>query len=81
MAPPAPVAVPARPRRLLGLGGRVLHRSAALLALAAIWETVPRAGLVDRVFLPRCPRCSPPGGSCCAPGSSPTTSAPASPAR
>ncbi|MFG2078762.1 ABC transporter permease [Micromonospora tulbaghiae] len=52
VAPPAPAAVPARPRRLLGLGGRVLHRSAALLALAAIWETVPRAGLVDRVFLP-----------------------------
>ncbi|MBC8994626.1 ABC transporter permease, partial [Micromonospora chalcea] len=38
--------------RLLGLGGRALHRSAALLALAAIWETAPRAGLVDRVFLP-----------------------------
>ncbi|MEU8366479.1 ABC transporter permease [Micromonospora tulbaghiae] len=52
VAPPAPAAVPARPRRLLGLGGRALHRSAALLALAAIWETVPRAGLVDRVFLP-----------------------------
>ncbi|MFF0658495.1 ABC transporter permease [Micromonospora tulbaghiae] len=52
VAPPAPAAVPARPRRLLGLGGRVLHRSAALLVLAAIWETVPRAGLVDRVFLP-----------------------------
>ncbi|MEU8335956.1 ABC transporter permease [Micromonospora tulbaghiae] len=52
VAPPAPAAVPARPRRLLGLGGRVLHRSAALLALAAIWETAPRAGLVDRVFLP-----------------------------
>ncbi|MDX5459515.1 ABC transporter permease [Micromonospora tulbaghiae] len=52
VAPPAPATVPARPRRLLGLGGRVLHRSAALLALAAIWETVPRAGLVDRVFLP-----------------------------
>ncbi|MFY1660516.1 ABC transporter permease [Micromonospora sp. WMMD1274] len=52
VAPPAPAAVPARPRRLLGLGGRMLHRSAALLALAAIWETAPRAGLVDRVFLP-----------------------------
>lgn len=52
VAPPAPAAVPAQPRRLLGLGGRVLHRSAALLALAAIWETAPRAGLVDRVFLP-----------------------------
>ncbi|MFI7209817.1 ABC transporter permease [Micromonospora maritima] len=60
-APPArpaaaPVAVPAvvsrRPGRLLAAGGRVLHRSAALLALAAIWEIVPRTGLVDRVFLP-----------------------------
>ncbi|SBT37199.1 ABC transporter permease [Micromonospora auratinigra] len=46
------VAPPARTGRLLGLGGRVLHRSAALLALAAIWEAAPRAGLVDRVFLP-----------------------------
>ncbi|MFJ8203222.1 ABC transporter permease [Micromonospora chalcea] len=51
-APPAPAVAPRRPGRLLGLGGRALHRSAALLALAAIWETVPRAGLVDRVFLP-----------------------------
>ncbi|MEU8091719.1 ABC transporter permease [Micromonospora chalcea] len=51
-APPAPAVAPRRPGRLLGLGGRTLHRSAALLALAAIWETAPRAGLVDRVFLP-----------------------------
>ncbi|MGK5445131.1 ABC transporter permease [Micromonospora sp. URMC 105] len=53
-APPAApaAAAPALPGRLLGLGGRVLHRSAALLALAAVWETAPRAGLVDRVFLP-----------------------------
>ncbi|NHO83456.1 ABC transporter permease [Micromonospora sp. CMU55-4] len=51
-APPAPAVAPRRPARLLGLGGRALHRSAALLALAAIWETAPRAGLVDRVFLP-----------------------------
>ncbi|MEU7714454.1 ABC transporter permease [Micromonospora chalcea] len=51
-APPAPAVAPRRPARLLGLGGRALHRSAALLTLAAIWETVPRAGLVDRVFLP-----------------------------
>ncbi|MEU1836784.1 ABC transporter permease [Micromonospora chersina] len=48
----APAAVSALPGRLLGLGGRALHRSVALLALAAIWETAPRAGLVDRVFLP-----------------------------
>ncbi|MGC4778618.1 ABC transporter permease [Micromonospora chalcea] len=51
-APPAPAVAPRWPGRLLGLGGRTLHRSAALLALAAIWETAPRAGLVDRVFLP-----------------------------
>ncbi|MEV4842224.1 ABC transporter permease [Micromonospora matsumotoense] len=55
-APPAvPLAAAAAaglPARLAGLGGRVLHRTAALLALAAIWETAPRAGLVDRVFLP-----------------------------
>ncbi len=51
-APSAPAVAPGRPARLLGLGGRALHRSAALLALAAIWETAPRAGLVDRVFLP-----------------------------
>ncbi|MFG3679943.1 ABC transporter permease [Micromonospora chalcea] len=50
--PPAPAVAPRRHARLLGLGGRALHRSAALLTLAAIWETVPRAGLVDRVFLP-----------------------------
>ncbi|PTA44205.1 ABC transporter permease [Micromonospora sp. RP3T] len=49
--PPAAVA-PARTGRLLTLGGRALHRSVALLALAAIWELVPRTGLVDRVFLP-----------------------------
>ncbi|MEU9827962.1 ABC transporter permease [Micromonospora chersina] len=45
-------AAPALPGRLLGLGGRAVHRSVALLALAAIWEAAPRAGLVDRVFLP-----------------------------
>ncbi|MGC4846149.1 ABC transporter permease [Micromonospora sp. DT15] len=38
--------------RLLGVGGKALHRSVAILALAAIWEGAPRLGLVDRVFLP-----------------------------
>ncbi|WCN83120.1 ABC transporter permease [Micromonospora sp. LH3U1] len=38
--------------RLLGVGGRVLHRTVAIAALAAIWEGAPRLGLVDRVFLP-----------------------------
>ncbi|WP_046565502.1 ABC transporter permease [Micromonospora sp. HK10] len=37
---------------LLALGGRALRRGVALLALAGLWETAPRAGLVDRVFLP-----------------------------
>ncbi|MFI2650231.1 ABC transporter permease [Micromonospora fulviviridis] len=52
VSPAAPAAAPALPGRLLGLGGRALHRSVALLALAAVWEAAPRAGLVDRVFLP-----------------------------
>jgi len=38
--------------RLLGLGGRALHRSVAIVALAVVWEGAPRLGLVDRVFLP-----------------------------
>jgi NitT/TauT family transport system permease protein len=50
--PAGPAAAPTLPGRLLGFGGRALHRSVALLALAAVWETAPRAGLVDRVFLP-----------------------------
>ncbi|MFD6566480.1 ABC transporter permease [Micromonospora profundi] len=38
--------------RLLGLGGKALHRSVAIVALAVVWEGAPRLGLVDRVFLP-----------------------------
>ncbi|KOX10458.1 ABC transporter permease [Micromonospora sp. NRRL B-16802] len=38
--------------RLLGLGGRALHRGVAIVALAVVWEGAPRLGLVDRVFLP-----------------------------
>ncbi|MEG3635196.1 ABC transporter permease [Micromonospora palythoicola] len=45
-------AAPRLPRRLFGLGGRVLHRTAALLTLALVWEAAPRLGVVDRVFLP-----------------------------
>lgn len=48
-ADPAP---PGLAGRLLGTGGRVLHRTVAIAALAAIWEGAPRLGLVDRVFLP-----------------------------
>ncbi|KAB1923915.1 ABC transporter permease [Micromonospora noduli] len=45
-------AVPGRAGRLLGIGAKVLHRTVAIAALAAIWEGAPRLGLVDRVFLP-----------------------------
>ncbi|MGQ5259900.1 ABC transporter permease [Micromonospora sp. ZYX-F-536] len=48
-ADPAP---PGLTGRLLGVGGKVLHRGVAIIALAAIWEVTPRLGLVDRVFLP-----------------------------
>lgn len=49
VAPPVgPVAVRSRRR----FAGRLLTRSAALLALAAIWESFPRLGIVDTVFLP-----------------------------
>ncbi|MEU1680447.1 ABC transporter permease [Micromonospora zamorensis] len=52
--PPAAVDAtrPALAGRLLGLGGKVLHRTVAIAALAATWEGAPRLGLVDRVFLP-----------------------------
>jgi NitT/TauT family transport system permease protein len=51
----APVATPVGPvavRRRRRFAGRLLTRSAALLALAAIWESFPRLGIVDTVFLP-----------------------------
>lgn len=56
-APAVPTAAvdatrPALAGRLLGVGGKVLHRTVAIAALAATWEGAPRLGLVDRVFLP-----------------------------
>ncbi|TYP69736.1 ABC transporter permease [Paenibacillus methanolicus] len=36
----------------LGIAGKVLKRTIAILALAATWEVVPRAGLVETAFLP-----------------------------
>ncbi|MFC4099508.1 ABC transporter permease [Paenibacillus xanthanilyticus] len=36
----------------LGIIGKVLKRTIAILALAAIWEMVPRVGLVETAFLP-----------------------------
>ncbi|WP_432093384.1 ABC transporter permease [Streptomyces sp. bgisy100] len=39
-------------RRLPGLLVRGLTKTAAIAALLAVWEVAPRAGLVDRTFLP-----------------------------
>lgn len=36
----------------IGIAGKVLKRTIAILALAAIWEIVPRTGLVEPAFLP-----------------------------
>lgn len=54
-APPAPPTDPptARPTRpLLVIGWSWFKRSAAIVAFLLLWETAPRVGLVDRVFLP-----------------------------
>ncbi|MFF4453027.1 ABC transporter permease [Streptomyces goshikiensis] len=56
-APAASPAPPPAPRAAFGGGaGRLLRaaglRSAAILALLALWEAAPRLGLVDATFLP-----------------------------
>ncbi|MBQ1083255.1 MULTISPECIES: ABC transporter permease [unclassified Nocardiopsis] len=54
-APPAPPTDPptTRPTRpLLVIGWSWFKRSAAIVAFLLLWETAPRVGLVDRVFLP-----------------------------
>ncbi|TYK49186.1 ABC transporter permease [Actinomadura decatromicini] len=58
----APVAAPAgrtaaapsrkASRRGLAKAGVLLRRTVALAAFLAVWELAPRAGLVDRIFLP-----------------------------
>ncbi|MFD7836950.1 ABC transporter permease [Streptomyces sp. NPDC059761] len=54
-APPAPAPAPAVPAALRAVA-RWLRaaalRSAAILALLAVWEAAPRLGLVDSTFLP-----------------------------
>ncbi|TDD94838.1 ABC transporter permease [Actinomadura rubrisoli] len=51
-------AAPARPpsrhrvRRVAGAAATVLRRTIAVIAFLALWELAPRAGLVDRTFLP-----------------------------
>lgn len=47
----APVRAPLA-RRFLGGAVTAVTRSIAVLALLVLWETAPRLGLVDRVFLP-----------------------------
>ncbi|MDH2428016.1 ABC transporter permease [Sphaerisporangium sp. TRM90804] len=53
-----PDAAPARARaravagRAWRLAGRVVRKSAAVVALLAVWEALPRLGVVDPVFLP-----------------------------
>ncbi|MER7414906.1 ABC transporter permease [Streptomyces cacaoi] len=53
---PPPVADRSRestlPRRLAAAARAALTRTAALALLLALWETAPRLGLADRVFLP-----------------------------
>ncbi|WP_433467471.1 ABC transporter permease [Spirillospora sp. CA-128828] len=41
-----------RPSRLAGAAAGVFRRTIALIAFFAVWELAPRAGLVDRIFLP-----------------------------
>lgn len=48
---PTTAAVTTRPRRTGGARG-VLRGGAAIVVFLALWELVPRVGLVDRVFLP-----------------------------
>lgn len=50
---PEPVRAPRRAaRRLAGLLRSGVHKSIAIVALLALWETAPRLGLVDSTFLP-----------------------------
>jgi NitT/TauT family transport system permease protein len=50
-AVPAP-RTPSRRGRLRRAAGRVANRWAAIVLLLALWETLPRLGVVDRVFVP-----------------------------
>lgn len=48
----APTRAPRWGRRTAALVWRVVKPSIAILAFLALWEAAPRAGLVDKVFLP-----------------------------
>ncbi|WP_157610407.1 ABC transporter permease [Spirillospora albida] len=47
-----PAARPAPARRGVGRAATLFRRSVAIVAFLALWELAPRAGLVDRTFLP-----------------------------
>ncbi|GAA1501247.1 ABC transporter permease [Kitasatospora kazusensis] len=51
-SPTRQTAKPVRTSRLLGLLARLVTKSAAIVALLALWEAAPRLDLVDRTFLP-----------------------------
>lgn len=52
LAVPAPVSAPPIRRRLTSLAWAIAKPAVAILAFLAVWETAPRIGLVDKVFLP-----------------------------
>lgn len=52
LAVPAAVSAPPTRRRLTSLAWAVAKPAVAILAFLAVWETAPRIGLVDKVFLP-----------------------------
>lgn len=54
VAPQAPesTAAPTADRRVQAVAWRLLRATAVVAAFLALWETAPRVGLVDKVFLP-----------------------------
>ncbi|MBI3226457.1 MAG: ABC transporter permease [Mycolicibacterium cosmeticum] len=52
LAVPATVSAPPTRRRLTSLAWAIAKPAVAILAFLAVWETAPRIGLVDKVFLP-----------------------------
>ena len=49
---PATIAAPPRFRRATSFAWTIVKPAVAILAFLAVWETAPRIGLVDKVFLP-----------------------------
>jgi NitT/TauT family transport system permease protein len=49
---PSTPAPETRPHRIAAVAWRILRPSVVVLLFLAVWETAPRLGLVDKVFLP-----------------------------